>query len=57
MTMKKMQCPVDECPKAGDTFVCAKDCGFMIEVTQDCGCTDCECVSLACCSEPMKKVD
>ncbi len=55
--MNKMQCPATECPKTGDVFVCAKDCGFELEVTQDCKCDDCECVSLACCGEAMKKVD
>ncbi len=53
--MKKMTCPVDECPKAGDVYQCAEGCGFEVQVTKDCGCDNCECVSLACCSKPMVK--
>ncbi len=58
--MKKVACPVDECPKAGDVFVCvnAPKCKTTATYLKDCECTDCACVSVGCCcGEPLKKVN
>lgn len=52
--MKKQSCPMPECPKEGDKFVC-EECGFAVTVTTACECEDCTCVSLACCGACMKK--
>jgi len=48
-------CP-DACPKAGEVYVC-KDCQMTIMVVKGCGCSDCECVCLACCGKAMKPVN
>ena len=54
--MQKMKCPCDECPKAGDVYVC-KDCLMTVTVTKECKCADAECVCLACCGKEMEKVN
>lgn len=54
--MQKMKCPVDECPEAGDVYVCG-DCRMTVTITKGCSCDDAECVCLACCGKAMTKVN
>jgi hypothetical protein len=51
-SMKKCPEHLDACPCVGDVFECAK-CGMKLECTDDCGCDDCNCVSLICCGQLM----
>jgi hypothetical protein len=54
--MEKMKCPVEARPVEGDVFVC-ESCQHTVLVVRNCACDDHECVSMACCGEPMTKVN